>query len=47
MSDYMRHLEVAIQFGKPVLLQNVQDKLDAALDPILNKSVKKIGMKQQ
>ena len=42
-SDYMRTMESAIQFGLPVLLQNVQEKLDPSLDPILNKSLMKIG----
>ncbi|XP_059156869.1 dynein axonemal heavy chain 2-like isoform X2 [Physella acuta] len=43
MHDYMRTLEGAVQFGMPVLLQNVQEKLDPSLDPILNKSLMKIG----
>ena len=43
MSDYMKHLEQAVQFGLPVLLQNVLEKLDASLDPILNKSVIHVG----
>ncbi|XP_046574741.1 LOW QUALITY PROTEIN: dynein axonemal heavy chain 2-like [Haliotis rubra] len=42
-SDYMRTMESAIQFGLPVLLQNVQEKLDPSLDPILNRSLIKIG----
>ncbi|KAL3846382.1 hypothetical protein ACJMK2_017380 [Sinanodonta woodiana] len=42
-SDYMRILEGAIQFGLPVLLQNVQERLDPSLDPVLNKSLMKIG----
>ena len=42
-SDYMRTLEGAIQFGLPVLLQNVQERLDPSLDPVLNKSLMKIG----
>lgn len=42
-SDYMRTLEGAIQFGFPVVLQNVHEKLDPSLDPILNKSLMKIG----
>ena len=42
--DYMRVLENAIQFGTPVLLQNVHETLDPSLDPILTKSVMKIGM---
>jgi len=43
MPDYMRYLEQAVQFGRPVLLQNVTEKLYASLDPILNKSVIHVG----
>ncbi|XP_006151956.1 dynein heavy chain 2, axonemal [Tupaia chinensis] len=43
MSDYLRILENAIQFGYPVLLQNVQEYLDPSLNPVLNKSVTRIG----
>lgn len=43
MSDYLRVLENAIQFGYPVLLQNVQEYLDPTLNPVLNKSVAQIG----
>ena len=43
MSDYMRTLENAIQFGTPVLLQNVQEELDPSLEPILAKALKKVG----
>uniref|UniRef100_G1MEZ7 Dynein axonemal heavy chain 2 n=1 Tax=Ailuropoda melanoleuca TaxID=9646 RepID=G1MEZ7_AILME len=43
MSDYLRILEKAIQFGYPVLLQNVQEYLDPSLNPVLNKSVARIG----
>ena len=43
MMDYMKQLEQAVQFGLPVLLQNVLEKLDASLDPILNKSVIHVG----
>uniref|UniRef100_A0A4W3GEZ6 Dynein heavy chain ATP-binding dynein motor region domain-containing protein n=1 Tax=Callorhinchus milii TaxID=7868 RepID=A0A4W3GEZ6_CALMI len=43
MSDYMRVLENAVQYGLPVLLQNVQEDLDPSLSPILNKSVTKVG----
>ena len=42
-TDYMRTLESAIQFGMPVVLQNVQEKLDPSLDPVLNKSLMKVG----
>lgn len=43
MPDYMRVLENAIQFGNPVLLQNVQEDLDPSLNPILNKSLTRMG----
>lgn len=43
MSDYLRVLEKAIQFGHPVLLQNVQEYLDPTLTPVLNKSVARTG----
>ncbi|XP_069857588.1 dynein axonemal heavy chain 2 isoform X5 [Dipodomys merriami] len=43
MIDYLRVLEKAIQFGYPVLLQNVQEYLDPTLNPVLNKSVSRIG----
>jgi hypothetical protein len=39
-SDTMlRTLESAITFGHPVLLENVGEKLDASLEPILLKQV--------
>ncbi|XP_070711337.1 dynein axonemal heavy chain 2 [Pempheris klunzingeri] len=43
MPDYLRVLESAIQFGNPVLLQNIQEELEPTLDPILNKSLTRIG----
>lgn len=33
-----------MQFGTPVLLQNIQEELDPSLAPILNKSVVKQGV---
>ncbi|XP_069502374.1 dynein axonemal heavy chain 2 [Ambystoma mexicanum] len=47
MSDYIRVLEHAIQYGDPVLLQNVQEELDPSLAPILNKSVTRVGGRLQ
>ncbi|KAJ8670547.1 hypothetical protein QAD02_001806, partial [Eretmocerus hayati] len=41
--DYMRILENAIQFGQPVLLENVGEELDAALEPLLLKQTFKSG----
>jgi dynein heavy chain len=37
-SNYTRTLENSIQFGKPVLLENVGEELDPSLEPILLKS---------
>ena len=36
-STYVRTLENAIQFGFPVLLENIGEELDAILEPILQK----------
>lgn len=36
--DYVRKLENCIQFGYPVLLENVGEELDATLEPLLLKS---------
>ena len=36
-SNYVRTLENSIQFGKPVLLENVGEELDPLLEPILLK----------
>ncbi|KAJ8968033.1 hypothetical protein NQ317_017170 [Molorchus minor] len=38
-SNYVRVLENAITFGTPVLLENVNQEIDAALDPVLVKSI--------
>lgn len=41
--DYMRILENAIQFGQPVLMENVGEELDAALEPLLLRQTFKSG----
>lgn len=41
--NFLRTLENSVQFGNPVLLQNVQEELDPSLGPILNKSLIKKG----
>ena len=38
-SDFMKHLELAIQFGNPFLFENVGEDLDPMLDPILLKNL--------
>lgn len=40
---YLRVLENAIRYGQPVLLENVEDRLDAAIEPVLLKQVFKRG----
>jgi len=42
-SDYLRQMELALQFGKPVLLENIGEELDSALEPVLLKQVFKKG----
>lgn len=42
-SNYLRLLENGIQFGKPVLLENINETLDAALEPLLQKQLFKQG----
>ena len=37
--DFLRSLENAVRFGKPMLLENVLEELDPALEPILLKQV--------
>jgi ATP-binding dynein motor region len=38
--DYLRTLENAVQFGQPVLLENVPEELDPSLEPLLLKQVR-------
>ncbi|KAJ3105677.1 Dynein heavy chain 7, axonemal [Phlyctochytrium planicorne] len=42
-SDYVRTLENAVQFGTPVLLENVGEELDPVLEPLLLKQTFKQG----
>ena len=41
--DFLRSLENCIQFGTPVLLENVGESLDPALEPLLQKQTFKQG----
>lgn len=41
--DYMRILENAIQFGQPILLENIEETLDAVLEPVLLKQTFRHG----
>jgi dynein heavy chain len=46
-SGFLRTLENAIAFGKPVLLENVPESLDASLEPLLQKQTFKQGQLRQ
>ena len=41
MTDMARQIENAIQFGNPVLLQDVLEEIDPVLEPVLAKVRKK------
>lgn len=43
MAGYLREVEIAIQYGSPVLLQDILEEIDPALEPVLSKSILKIG----
>jgi dynein heavy chain len=45
--DFMRKLESCIQFGYPLLLENVLEELDPALEPVLKKAIIKAGNSYQ
>ena len=36
--DYMRTVENAVQFGQPVLLENILEDVDPTLEPLLLKA---------
>ena len=41
MSDMLRQLENAIQFGTPVLLEDIKEEIDPVLGPLLSKAFMK------
>ena len=45
-ADYMRTLENCIQFGTPLLLENVGEELDPSLEPLLLRQTFKQGRRQ-
>nr|XP_033342927.1 dynein heavy chain 12, axonemal isoform X1 [Megalopta genalis]XP_033342928.1 dynein heavy chain 12, axonemal isoform X2 [Megalopta genalis] len=42
-AKYMNIIEQALEYGKPVLIENVLENLTSALDPILTKSIYRMG----
>ena len=43
MTGFLREVENAIQYGSPVLLQDILEEIDPSLEPVLSKSILKIG----
>ena len=37
--EYVKFLELAIQYGKPFLFENLDEELDPMVDPVLEKKV--------
>lgn len=37
--DYLKHLELAIQFGQPVIFENITTEIDPMIDPVLEKNI--------
>ncbi len=42
-ANFVRTIENAIQFGSPILLENVPESLDPVLEPVLLKQVVTVG----
>jgi dynein heavy chain len=38
-SDFMKHLELAVQFGNPFLFEAIDEDLDPMIDPIVEKNI--------
>lgn len=43
MANFMAIVEKAVQFGQPVLLQNILETIDPSINPILSKAIVKQG----
>ena len=43
MANFLREVENAVQYGFPVLLQDILEEIDPALEPVLSRSILKIG----
>lgn len=38
-ADYIKRLEMAVTFGKPVLFEAIDEEIDPMIDPILEKNI--------
>lgn len=41
--DFVRVLEYALQFGMPVLLENIGETIDPVMNPILDRAFVRVG----
>jgi len=46
MTGFLREVENAVQYGFPILLQDILEEMDPALEPVLSKSILKIGNRE-
>lgn len=46
MTNFLREVENAVQYGFPILLQDILEEIDPALEPVLSKSILKIGNRE-
>lgn len=46
MKDFIRKLENGIRFGTSVLMQDILEELDPSLEPVLSKSIVKVGNRE-
>ena len=46
MKDFLRHMENAIMFGQPYLMQDILEELDPSLEPVLGKQIIKQGTRE-
>jgi dynein heavy chain len=44
--DFLKQLEMAIQYGFPFLLENVDEYIDPVIDPVLEKNVTQVGARK-
>lgn len=42
-SDFVKHLDMAIKYGSPVLFQDVDDYIDPVVDKVLEKDIKTVS----
>jgi dynein heavy chain len=46
MTGFLREVENAVQYGFPVLLQDIGEEIDPSLEPVLAKSILKVGNRE-